>query len=62
MSTVDRCRKAAKASNATDPGKAAGSHFIEKKNRDSMPSLQIEPKRAMRLILEKQQAAILLRR
>ncbi len=26
-------------SNATDPGKTAGSHFIETKNRDSMPSV-----------------------
>jgi hypothetical protein len=24
---------------ATDPGKAAGSHFIEKKNRDSIPTV-----------------------
>jgi hypothetical protein len=45
MPTVDRgrmgakaSRKAAKASHATDPGKAAGSHFIEKKNRDSIPT------------------------
>jgi hypothetical protein len=26
-------------SHATDPGKTAGSHFIEKKNRDSMPTV-----------------------
>jgi hypothetical protein len=26
-------------SHATDPGKAAGSHFIEKKNRDSIPTV-----------------------
>jgi hypothetical protein len=35
MPSADR----AKASNATDPGKAAGSHFIEKMNRDSMSTV-----------------------
>jgi hypothetical protein len=34
MPSADR----AKASNATDPGKPAGSHFIKTKNRDSMPT------------------------
>jgi hypothetical protein len=36
---VDRARKAGKASHVTDPGKSEGSHFIETKNRDSMPSV-----------------------
>ena len=35
MPTVDR----GKASHATDPGKPDGSHLIEKKNRDSMPTV-----------------------
>jgi hypothetical protein len=34
MPTADR----AKSSHATDPGKPAGSHFIETKNCDSMPT------------------------
>jgi hypothetical protein len=35
MPTVDR----GKASHATDPGKTAGSHLIETKNRDSMATV-----------------------
>jgi hypothetical protein len=31
-------RNGGKASHATDPGNKAGSHFVEKKNRDSIPS------------------------
>ena len=38
MPSADRARKASKASNATDPGKPKGSHFIATKNRDSIPS------------------------
>jgi len=37
MPSAERTRKAGKASNATDPWKPAGSHFIDMKNRDSMP-------------------------
>jgi hypothetical protein len=71
------CQNGGEKSNATDPGKPEGSHFIEAKNRYSIPSadrgkardrfhLRIEPERqpkqAMRLTLGNQRAAISSRR